>query len=282
MDVSSHGRKREPPPAPVPLAPLVDAHTHLDACGAESAADVRAILDRAESVGVSTAVTIADDLESARWAVQAAQWDPRVYAAVALHPTRANALDDDARAELERLAAHPRVVAIGETGMDLYWPGKLDGCAEPAEQREAFAWHIDLAKRTGKPLMIHNREADAAVLDVLRAEGAPDTVVFHCFSSGPQMARACVDEGWLLSLSGTVSFRNARELREAAVLIPNDLLLVETDAPFLTPHPYRGAPNESYCLPYTVRALAEVVGRPAEVLANETSRNALRTYGIRS
>ena len=148
--------------------------------------------------------------------------------------------------------------------MDMYWPGKLDGCADPAEQREAFAWHIDLAKRTGKPLMIHNRDADAEVLDVLRAEGAPDTVIFHCFSSGPEMARACVDAGWLLSLSGTVSFKNASALREAARLIPPGQLLVETDAPFLTPHPYRGAPNESYCLPYTVRALAEVVGRPAD------------------
>jgi TatD DNase family protein len=274
--------QRERPPAPEPLAPLVDAHTHLDACGASNAADVHAILDRAAAVGVTTVVTIADDMESAQWAVRAAEWDPRVYAAVALHPTRANVLDDTARAELEGLSAHPRVVAIGETGMDMYWPGKLDGCADAAQQREAFAWHIELAKRTGKPLMIHNREADAEVLDVLRAEGAPDTVIFHCFSSGPEMARTCVDAGWLLSLSGTVSFRNARELREAARLIPPEQLLVETDAPFLTPHPYRGAPNESYCLPYTVRALAEVVDRPAEALANETSRNATLAYGIRS
>jgi TatD DNase family protein len=262
------------------LAPLFDAHTHLDACGASDADDVHAILDRAAAVGVTAVVTIADDMESARWVTRAADWDPRVYAAVALHPTRANALDDAARAELERLSAHPRVVAIGETGMDMYWPGKLDGCADVAQQREAFAWHIGLAKRTGKPLMIHNREADAEVLDVLRAEGAPETVIFHCFSSGPEMARICVDAGWLLSLSGTVSFRNARELREAARLIPPEQLLVETDAPFLTPHPFRGAPNESYCLPYTVRALAEVVDRPAEQLANETSRNATIAYGI--
>jgi TatD DNase family protein len=271
---------RERPPAPEPLAPLFDAHTHLDACGASDADDVHAILDRAAAVGVTAVVTIADDMESARWVTRAADWDPRVYAAVALHPTRANALDDAARAELERLSAHPRVVAIGETGMDMYWPGKLDGCADVAQQREAFAWHIGLAKRTGKPLMIHNREADAEVLDILRAEGAPETVIFHCFSSGPEMARICVDAGWLLSLSGTVSFRNARELREAARLIPPEQLLVETDAPFLTPHPFRGAPNESYCLPYTVRALAEVVDRPAEQLANETSRNATIAYGI--
>ncbi|BBY57555.1 deoxyribonuclease [Mycolicibacterium sarraceniae] len=259
---------------------MIDAHTHLDACGARDADDVHAILDRAQTVGVVAAVTIADDLDAARWAAQAATWDPRVYAAVALHPTRADALTDDARAELERLAGQPRVVAIGETGMDLYWPGKLDGCAVPSAQRESFAWHIDLAKRTGKPLMIHNRDADAEVLDVLRAEGAPETVIFHCFSSGPEMARACVDAGWVLSLSGTVSFKNARELREAATLIPPDQLLVETDAPFLTPHPYRGEPNEPYCLPYTVRALAEVVDRPAELLAAQSSATARRVYGL--
>jgi len=189
---------------------------------------------------------------------------------------------DEAKAEIERLAVHPRVVAIGETGMDMYWPGKLDGCADPATQREAFAWHIDLAKRTGKPLMIHNREADAEVLDVLAAEGAPDTVIFHCFSSGPEMARTCVDAGWLLSLSGTVSFKNAKALQQAAALIPDGQLLVEIDAPFLTPHPYRGAPNEPYCLPYTVRALAELLGRPAEELAQRTTETAIRVYDLAS
>lgn len=276
----SPSQKREPPPIPEPVGPLIDAHTHLDACGARDADDVHAILDRAEQAGVNAVVTIADDLESARWVTEAADWDARVYAAVALHPTRANALTQEARTVVERLAEHPRVVAIGETGMDLYWPGRLDGCAEPKEQREAFAWHIDLAKRTGKPLMIHNRDADAAVLEVLRAEGAPETVIFHCFSSDAAMARTCIDEGWLLSLSGTVSFKNARDLREAAALIPAGQLLVETDAPFLTPHPFRGAPNEPYCLPYTVRALADLVGRPAEALAEESSETAMRVYGL--
>lgn len=273
-------RSRPAPPPPEPLAPLVDAHTHLDACGARTARDVAAMADRAEAVGVQAVVTIADDLDSARWAVQAAHWDDRVYAAVALHPTRADALTGPARAEIERLAADPRVVAIGETGMDLYWPGRLDGCAPPEAQREAFAWHIGLAKRTGKPLMIHNRDADVEVLEVLEVEGAPATVIFHCFSSGPQMARACLDAGWILSLSGTVSFRNAHDLREAASLIPPGQLLVETDAPFLTPHPFRGAPNEPYCLPYTVRALAELLDRPAGDLAAETAETARRVYRL--
>ncbi|OSC41022.1 DNAase [Mycobacterium decipiens] len=259
---------------------MIDAHTHLDACGAADADGVRAIVDRAAAVGVRAVVTIADDLDSARWVTRAAEWDRRVYAAVALHPTRADALTDGARAELERLAAHPRVVAIGETGVDRYWPGRLQGCADPDVQREAFAWHIDLAKRTGKPLMIHNRQADHDVLDVLRAEGAPDTVIFHCFSSDTAMARACVDAGWLLSLSGTVSFRNARDLREAVALVGVDELLVETDAPFLTPHPYRGLANEPYCLPYTVRALAELVNRRPDEVARITTSNASRAYRL--
>ncbi|GFG74874.1 hypothetical protein MBOT_22390 [Mycobacterium botniense] len=259
---------------------MLDAHTHLDACGAAGPEGVAAIVDRATAAGVMAVVTVADDLDSARWVTRAAEWNPRVYAAVALHPTRATALTDVARAEIERLTAHPRVVAIGETGMDLYWPDRLAGCAQPDAQREAFAWHIELAKRTGKPLMIHNREADREVLDVLGAEGAPDTVIFHCFSSGSTMARLCADAGWLVSLSGTVTFRNARDLREAVPLVPLEQLLVETDAPFLTPHPYRGAPNEPYCLPYTVRALAELLGRPAEELAHVTTANACRVYGI--
>ncbi|WP_204806549.1 TatD family hydrolase [Mycobacterium riyadhense] len=281
MRVSSkRPARQEPPPAPEPLAPLIDAHTHLDACGARNAEDVTAIVERAAAVGVVAVVTIADDLDSARWVTRAADWDPHVYAAVALHPTRADALTDAARAEIEELVAHPRVVAVGETGLDMYWPGRLGGCAQPDVQREAFAWHIDLAKRARKPLMIHNREADREVLDVLRAEGAPDAVIFHCFSSDTAMARECVAAGWSLSLSGTVSFRNARDLREAVPLIPMEQLLVETDAPFLTPHPYRGAANESYCLPYTVRALADLLHRRPEELAQATTSNARRVYGL--
>ena len=273
-------RSRPAPPPPEPLSPLVDAHTHLDACGATDADGVHAIVDRAAAVGVEAVVTIADDMAAARWVVDAADWDSRVYAAVALHPTRANALDDEARTELAALATHPRVVAVGETGLDRYWPGRLEGCAGLSAQKDAFAWHIDLAKRTGKPLMIHNRDADAEVLDVLRAEGAPETVIFHCFSSDATMARTCLDAGWLLSLAGTVSFKNATAVQEAARLIPPTQLLVETDAPFLTPHPYRGAPNEPYCLPYTVRALADVTGRIAKELARDATATARRVYGL--
>lgn len=273
-------KDRPAPDLPEPLAPLIDAHTHLDACGATDAASVAAIVDRAEKVGVGRVVTVADDLAAARFAVEAAHWDPRVYAAVAIHPTRANVLDDATKAEIERLAADPRVVAVGETGLDYYWPGKLDGCADVEDQVEGFRWHIDLAKRLRKPLMIHNREADHDLLTVLLDEGAPETVIFHCFSSDATMALACVEAGYVLSFSGTVSFRNARELQEAAKLVPDDQLLVETDAPFLTPHPFRGAPNEPYCLPYTVRSLAATRGQDPVELAATATANAERVYGI--
>ncbi|WP_040869818.1 TatD family hydrolase [Nocardia exalbida] len=271
---------RPAPELPEPLAPIVDAHTHLDACGATDAASTAAIVDRAASVGVGRVVTVADDLAAAQWAVRAAHWDDRVYAAVALHPTRANALDDDAKAELERLADDQRVVAVGETGLDYYWPGKLDGCADIETQIDGFRWHIDLAKRVRKPLMIHNREADHDLLTVLLDEGPPDRVIFHCFSSDTNMALSCVAEGYILSFSGTVSFKNAHELREAAKVVPDDQILVETDAPYLTPHPFRGAPNEPYCLPYTVRALAEVRGQDPLELAKITTDNARRVYRL--
>ncbi|BCN62803.1 YchF/TatD family DNA exonuclease [Rhodococcus hoagii] len=275
-------KDRPAPDLPEPLFPLVDAHTHLDACGATDAESTRAIVDRAASVGVERIVTVADDLAAARFAVNAANWDERVFAAVAIHPTRANTLDDATKAEIERLASDPRVVAVGETGLDLYWPGKLDGCATVEEQEDGFRWHIDLAKRLGKPLMIHNREADTDLLRVLDAEGAPETVIFHCFSSDSAMARACVDAGYVLSFSGTVSFKNAKALREAALSVPSDQLLVETDAPYLTPHPYRGAPNQSYCLPYTLRALAEVRGEDPIEVAKASTATAERVYRLPS
>ena len=272
--------KRPAPPSPEPLTPLVDAHTHLDACGAEDAASVAEMVDRAQTAGVQRVVTVADDLAAARWAVDAAQWDRRVYAAVALHPTRANALDESAKAELTKLAGDPRVVAVGETGLDYYWPGKLDGCADIDTQIEGFRWHIELAKQLGKPLMIHNREADHDLLTVLLDEGAPETVIFHCFSSDTAMAQACVAEGYVLSFSGTASFTNAHALRAAVEVVPDEQLLVETDAPYLTPHPYRGAPNEPYCLPYTVRALAALRAQDPRDLAEISTANARRVYGF--
>ncbi|HEV7452248.1 MAG TPA: TatD family hydrolase [Pseudonocardiaceae bacterium] len=271
----------ELPPAPPPLpASAVDAHTHLDACGATDPAGVRAALDRAAAVGVAAVVTVADDMAAARWVVQAASWDNRVFAATALHPTRTATMTDADRAELEQLAAASRVVAVGETGLDYYWPRRNPDVASPEAQREAYRWHIDLAKRVGKPLMIHDRDAHQDVLAVLDQEGPPKTVVFHCFSGDAAMARACVDAGYVLSFSGTVTFRNARALREAAVLVPDGQLLVETDAPFLTPHPHRGKGNEPVNLPYTVTDLAALRGQDVAELAASSSATAERVFGF--
>ncbi len=267
-------RPLPPPPAPLP-SPVVDAHTHLDACGAVDQAGVRAAMERAAAVGVSAVVTVADDLASAQWAVGATRWHPDLYAAVALHPTRADALDESTKAELERLADDPRVVAIGETGLDHYW----DAAPHPA-QAAAFAWHIDLAKRCGKALMIHDRDAHQAVFEVLDAEGPPETVIFHCFSGDAAMARRCADAGYLMSFAGPVSFRNARDLISAVAIAPAELIMVETDAPFLTPHPYRGRRNESFMLPVTVRAVAEIRGNELTELCEVVNRNTRSAYRI--
>ncbi|MDQ2584624.1 TatD family hydrolase [Saccharothrix yanglingensis] len=270
-------RRGERPPVPETLpAPVVDAHTHLDACGAKTPRDVREVLDRANAAGVDRVVTVADDLDSARWAAEAATWDERVFAAVALHPTRTSDFGDDVRAELTRLAGLPRVVAIGETGLDYYWD-----YAPRDAQHEAFRWHVDLAKRVRKPLMIHDRDAHDDVLAVLDSEGAPDEVVFHCFSGDLAFARACVERGFVLSFAGTATFRNAHALREAARWVPGDHLLVETDAPFLTPHPFRGRPNEPYCAAYTLRDIATLREEDPADLATMITRTAERIFGLR-
>ncbi|GAB3283807.1 TatD family hydrolase [Parasphingorhabdus pacifica] len=274
--MSKKDSKRELPPVPDPLpAQAVDAHTHLDACGAATAAEVGTILDRAEAAGVGRVVTVADDLAAAEWAVEASTWDDRVFAAVALHPTRAKDFDDSVRSTLEELARRPRVVAVGETGLDYYWD-----YSPPEAQHEAFRWHIDLAKRVGKPLMIHDREAHEDIFEILEKEGAPETVVFHCFSGDAEFAKSCVEAGYVLSFAGTVTFRNAAELREAARIVPGEQLLVETDAPFLTPHPFRGRPNQAYCANYTLRDLAELRGVDLEELIVTTTATAERVFRL--
>ncbi len=277
--VEPAGWKPVPPPSPLPVA-VIDAHTHLDAAGCRTREDVIAALDRARAVGVVGAVTVADDLASARWAAAAAAAaadTDDVWAAIGLHPTRADVLDDATATELAALAAQPRVVAIGETGLDYYWD------AAPRDlQAAAFEWHIALAKQLGKPVMIHDRGAHEDVLAILERVGPPESVIFHCFSGDAAMARICADRGYLMSFAGPVSFRNARDLHAAVALIPEDLLLVETDAPFLAPHPHRGRKNEPYALPYTLRAVAELRKTDIGQLATAVTANTRRVYGLRS
>ncbi|WP_375503957.1 TatD family hydrolase [uncultured Jatrophihabitans sp.] len=264
---------------PLPV-PVFDAHTHLDAMAqragveADEAFVAQAMAD-ARAAGVLAAITVGDTVASSRWCVAAAQAHPDVYAAVAVHPTEIAGLDDAGYADLESLARDPRVVAVGETGLDYYWDRTT-----PAAQQEHFRRHIDLAKRVGKPLMIHDRDAHRDVLGILRAEGAPEQVVFHAFSGGEAMARECVDAGYVLSFPGVITFKNAPALREAAAVVPAEHLLVETDAPFLTPHPLRGRPNAPRLLPLTVRGLAAATGLEVDELCAAVTTNGRRVFGV--
>jgi TatD DNase family protein len=257
------GRNRERPPAPEPLPhPVVDNHCHLDIADGEEWFTTDDAIAAASAVGVTRIVQIGCDLPGARWAVEAARSYDALVAAVALHPNEAPRQAaagtlDDAMAEIEELAAaHDKVRAVGETGLDHFRTGE-DG---RAAQVESLRRHIDLAKRLDKALVIHDRDAHDEVLAVLDDEGVPDRWVMHCFSGDAAFARACLDRGAHLSFAGTVTFKNAQPLRDALAVTPRDRVLVETDAPFLTPTPYRGRPNASYLVPLTMRLMAEVRG----------------------
>lgn len=277
--MTHHSTDKAPLNGPL-STPIFDAHTHLDAMaqrgGVEATEEfVAAVMREAREVGVVAAITVGDTVASSRWCVAAAHAHPDVYAAVAVHPTEVAGLGDDDYAELERLARDPRVVAVGETGLDYYWDR-----TEPAAQQEHFRRHIALAKAVGKPLMIHDRDAHADVLRILRAEGAPDQVVFHAFSGDAAMARECVDAGYVLSFPGVITFKNAPGLRAAAAAVPVEQLLVETDAPFLTPHPLRGRPNAPRLLPLTVRGLAAATGHDLDTLCAAIAATGRRVFGL--
>ena len=275
--------ERTRPPAPEPLpVDVVDAHCHLDIADheADDAWAVEHAVAAAAQVGVTRIVQIGCDLPGARWAVQAARQHRSIVAGVAIHPNEAPRLAaagelDVALDEIESLAADPVVRVVGETGLDTFRTAP-DGMAA---QRDSFGWHVDLAKRLDRTLVIHDRDAHEAVLDVLDDVGAPDRVVLHCFSGDVIFARACLDRGFWLSFAGTVTFKNAPALREALAIAPMDRILVETDAPFLAPTPYRGRPNASYLVPVTVRAMADVRAADLDELCAALSANTDAAFG---
>ena len=277
------GRRRNLsyPPAPEPLpVPVMDNHTHLDFRDGLVSVTVSQAMDAAEAVGVAGAVQVGCDLESSRFTLQAVQAEPRLLGAVAIHPNDAPLLAEagaleQALAEIEAIARHPRIRAIGETGLDYY---RTEAGGRGAQQ-DSFRRHIDMAKRLGLALQIHDRDAHEDVVRVLREEVAPEKVVFHCFSGDAALARICNDNGWHMSFAGTVSFKNAADLREALAIAEPALVLAETDAPFLTPHPYRGRPNASYLVPYTVRSMAQVLDKDLATLCTEVAQNTQRVYG---
>ena len=265
-------REGDAPPAPEPLrVPVADAHCHLDLMGPE---DLDAALALSASVGVPRVVTIGIDVPSSELAARQADAHPGVLAAAAVHPNSASLATDEALRAIEALASRERVRAVGETGLDYY-----RDTAPVADQHRSFRAHIAIAKSTGTALVIHDREAHDDVLRLLAEEGAPERTVFHCFSGDAEMARTCAASGYYLSFAGNITFKNAAALRAAAAVAPRDLLLVETDAPFLTPMPYRGRPNAPYLIPLTVRALAEVRGEDEDELAAAIDANARRVFG---
>ncbi len=272
---------RQPAPLPEPLpAPTVDSHAHLEIITdtAPNSSEVGEILKQAKSVGVDRVMQVGYSAEQSRWCVEAAEfWNESVLAAVALHPNEApivENLEKDLKV-IEELANHPRVRAIGETGLDYFrTPPELR-----KRQQEAFKWHIELAKKTKKALVIHDRDSHEDVLSVLREVGAPDKTIFHCFSGDVEMAKTCIDRGYILSFAGTMTFKNAPQLRDAVKLVPITQLLVETDSPFLAPMPHRGSLNTPANIATIVRAIAEERGDDLAFLAASLGSNAERLFG---
>ena len=271
-------------PAPLPR-PALDSHTHLNMIQLP----LSEVVASARAAGIVRIVTVGTDLESSRWSVRCAAEHDAVYAAVAVHPNETQAVSaevgagapapaspaaDEVLAGIEALARSSRVVAVGETGLDYYRHH-----AEPGVQRWWFREHIAIAKRTGQALMIHDREAHADVLRILEEEGPPDRVVFHCFSGDVAMVRQCAEAGYVMSFAGNVTFANAQPLRDAAAAAPADLILAETDAPYLTPVPNRGKPNEPALTADTLRCLAEVKGMDLAALCDTVTATAQRTFG---
>lgn len=284
--------KSVPPPLPEPLGVAVaDSHTHLDM----QDGTVEEALARAAAVGVTTVVQVGCDIKGSQWAAETAAAHREVHAAVALHPNEAprivlgdpdgwsrqgaregggDAALDDALTEIDRLAALDEVKAVGETGLDYFRTGP-EGMAA---QERSFRAHIEIAKRHGKALVIHDRDAHADVLRILAEEGAPERTVFHCYSGDAEMAEVCAAAGYFMSFAGNVTFKNAQPLRDALAVAPAELVLVETDAPFLTPVPYRGRPNAPYLIPVTLRAMAKVKGLDEDTLASAIAANTARAF----
>ena len=259
-----------PPPLP---SPALDAHTHLDMLTEPP----ETVLRTARAAGISKVVTVGCDVESSRWSAACAARHPDVYAAVAIHPNdtaSVHARMDEILAEIAELAAQPQVRAVGETGLDYYRDH-----SPPEIQREWFRAHIEIARTAGKALMIHDREAHDDVLEILRTSDLPASTIFHCFSGGADLARKCADAGYVMSFAGNVTFPGAMSLREAAAVAPAELILVETDAPYLTPVPNRGRENAPAQVAHTLRAIAEVRKMDVAELAATVLATGERVFG---
>ena len=278
-----HNRDLDRQPAPLPEAlptPCVDSHAHLEIVTNTEPdhPEIKRILDEASSVGIDRIVQVGYSAEQSQWSVRCAEkWNTQVLAAVALHPNEAPVVEDLEKdlSIINELAGHPRVRAIGETGLDFFR-------TEPAlqdKQKYSFKKHIEIAKIHKKALVIHDRDAHRAVLDTLDEVGAPDITIFHCYSGDAQMAKECIEKGYVLSFAGTVTFKNAPQLREAVKLVPHNQLLVETDSPFLAPMPHRGSLNTPAQIPNILRFIAAERSEDLASLTQAISENANRIFG---
>lgn len=266
------------------LGTVIDSHTHLDvhntSLHGDVAPDPQQLLEWAREVGIDRVVQVGCDVASSQWAVEAANRFPSVIATVALHPNVAPRLAakgelQDALGHIAVLAQLPRVRGIGETGLDYF---RTDESGRPA-QHESFRFHIDLAKHVDKTLVIHDRDSHDDVISVLLDQGAPERVIFHCFSGDADMAKICAEHGWYMSFAGVITFKNSVLLREALMVAPQELILVETDAPYLTPTPHRGKANASFLMPYTVRTIAELRGFTELEATEILTANTIRAFG---
>jgi TatD DNase family protein len=278
-----HNRDLDRQPAPLPEAlptPCVDSHAHLEIVTNTEPdhPEIKRVLDEAAGVGIDRIVQVGYSAEQSEWSVKCAEtWNTQVLAAVALHPNEAPVVDDLEKdlAIIDSLASHPRVRAIGETGLDFF---RTESALQD-KQKYSFKRHIEIAKRHNKALVIHDRDAHRTVLDTLDEVGAPEITIFHCYSGDADMARECIDKGYVLSFAGTVTFKNAPQLREAVKLVPHNQLLVETDSPFLAPMPHRGSLNTPAQIPNIVRFIAAERGEDLATLTAAISANADRIFG---
>jgi len=283
-EVGQNGGKRDMsyPPLPEPLeVGTYDNHTHLDLVDGDTTMTPTEQLDLANQAGILGAVQVGVTLESSIWSANLAAREPRILAAVALHPNEAPLYEttdalNAAIAKIEELAAQPRVRAIGETGLDFF---RTEGEGSLSLQHHSFEEHIRIAKENGLALMIHDREAHDEVVETLKRVGAPDRVVMHCYSGDLEFAKICADNGWHMSFAGNITIKRNQHLRDALEWAPKELIMVETDAPFLTPEPFRGRPNSSYLVPITVRKMAEVRGIDPNEMAAQITENTVRVYG---
>ena len=281
-DADGTRQKLSYPDLPEPLlVGTYDNHTHLEIADGDQPMNYLDHLALANQVGILGAVQVGVTLESSKWSAEVAATDPRLLAAVAIHPNEAakyesmQALDVDIDG-IADLASQERVRAIGETGLDFFRTESEQG---KSFQQYSFERHIQISKDFGLALQIHDRDAHEQVVATLQRVGAPEKVVFHCYSGDIELAKICAEHGWYTSFAGNITIKRNQHLRDSFRHMPKDLILVETDAPFLTPEPLRGRPNAPYLVPITVRFMAAELGMDANELSGQLAKNTVAVYG---